>query len=123
MTVPFTVARAALFGDAAAAPLGAPVVDVVATAKRELAPGDVLDGIGGYASYGQCENADVAARECLLPMGLAEDCRVVRRVQRDEVLTYADIELPPGRQVDTLRSEQQSLFADSQSSSTAGPRA
>ena len=45
--VPDTVARAVLFGDATIAPVGAPVVDVVATAKTDLEAGEVLDGLGG----------------------------------------------------------------------------
>ena len=50
--VPQTVARAVLFGDAAIAPLGAPTVEVVTTAKRDLPAGTVLDGLGGYDTYG-----------------------------------------------------------------------
>src|SRR3712207_1507064 len=70
---PTTVARAVLFRDAAVAPDAGHVVDVVANAKRDLQAGEVLDGIGFYMTYGVCENADVAAAEQLLPMGLAED--------------------------------------------------
>lgn len=70
--VPMTVARAVLFGDAALAPLGAPQVGVVAVAKRDLKAGEVLDGIGGFTAYGQCENMETFVSEQLLPMGLAE---------------------------------------------------
>jgi predicted homoserine dehydrogenase-like protein len=111
--VPSTIARAVLFGDATIAPLGPPLVDVVAAAKRELRAGDVLDGIGRYMTYGLAENTDVAATEGLLPMGLAEGARLVRDVAQDEVLTYADVELPPGRLSDRLRAEQTALFAPS----------
>src|SRR5918998_879636 len=45
--VPQTVARAVLFEDAAIAPVGAPTVEVVATAKQNLRAGTVLDGLGG----------------------------------------------------------------------------
>ena len=103
---PLTVARAVDFADAAVAPDVGHVVDVVTTAKRDLAPGDVLDGIGGYDTYGQCANADEAAGEGWLPMGIAEGCRVARAVPRDAPLRYADVELPEGRLVDRLRAEQ-----------------
>ncbi|MBX6362670.1 MAG: NAD(P)-dependent oxidoreductase [Gemmatimonadetes bacterium] len=106
-----TVARAVLFGDAALAPRGEPCVDVVTTAKVDLKPGDVLDGLGGYLSYGQCENAATTRRERLLPMGLAEGCRIKRPVRKDQVLTYDDVELPPGRLCDRLRAEQDAHFA------------
>ena len=88
------------------------MVDVVTTAKIDLPAGEVLDGIGGYRSYGQCENASVVQAQQLLPMGLAEGCRLKRDVRRDEVLTYTDVERPSGRLVDVLRLEQDAHFAE-----------
>ena len=108
--VPTTVARAVLFGDAALAPLGAPTVEVVTVAKRDLPAGTTIDGLGGYDSYGVAERADVTATENLLPMGVAEGCVTTRAIAKDEVLTYADVELPEGRLVDALREEQAALF-------------
>ena len=104
--VPQTVARAVLFEDAAIAPVGAPTVEVVATAKRDLPAGTLLDGLGGYDTYGQAERADVAAVEDLLPMGLAEGTRLRVDLPRDQVLRYADVDLPSGRLVDRLRAQQ-----------------
>jgi predicted homoserine dehydrogenase-like protein len=108
--VPTSLARVALFQDAVLAPLGGPVVDVVATAKIDLRAGETIDGIGQYMTYGQCDNSDVALAERLLPMGLAEGCRLVRDVPADQVLTYADVELPAGRIADQLRAEQDAAF-------------
>jgi predicted homoserine dehydrogenase-like protein len=108
--VPNTVARAVLFGDAAIAPMGAPMVDVIATAKIDLEAGAMLDGIGGYTLYGQCENARTVCAEGLLPLGLAEGCRLLRAVRRDEVLAVDDVERPAGRLADKLRAEQDALF-------------
>ena len=52
LETPLTIARAALFGDAALAPLGAPTCDVIALAKRDLRAGETLDGVGGFTCYG-----------------------------------------------------------------------
>ncbi len=109
LEAPMTVARAVLFGDAAVAPDAGHIVDVVATAKRDLKPGEVIDGIGWYMTYGLCENADVVRAENLLPMGLAEGCRLLRQVAKDQVLRYDDIELPPDRLCDRLRAEQSEI--------------
>lgn len=109
LEAPMTVARAVLFGDAAVAPDAGHIVDVVATAKRDLKPGEVIDGIGWYMTYGLCENADVVRAENLLPMGLAEGCRLLRQVPKDQVLRYDDIELPPDRLCDRLRGEQSEI--------------
>ena len=111
--VPNTVARAVLFGDAAIAPIGSPLVEVVATAKMDLEAGQVLDGLGHYMTYGQCENADMARRDDLLPIGLAEGCRLKRDVSTDDVLTFDDVEIPDGRLSDRLWREQQAYFAPS----------
>ena len=108
--VPNSVARAVLFGDATIAAEGAPRVDVVTAAKVDLKAGELLDGIGGFKTYGLAENAETAAAQRLLPMGLAENCVVSRDIARDSVLTYDDVDVPPGRLVDDLRREQEEHF-------------
>ncbi|MBG1270058.1 NAD(P)H-dependent oxidoreductase [Nostoc sp. WHI] len=109
--VPLSVARAVLFGDAVMSPLAGPLVDVVTTAKIDLKAGETLDGIGYYMTYGQCENSDIVQQQNLLPIGLAEGCRLKRDISKDQVLTYADVELPEGRLCDQLRTEQNTYFA------------
>ncbi|MEH2226048.1 NAD(P)H-dependent oxidoreductase [Nostoc sp.] len=109
--VPLSVARAVLFGDAVMSPLAGPLVDVVTTAKIDLKAGETLDGIGYYMTYGQCENSDIVQQQNLLPMGLAEGCRLKRDISKDRVLTYEDVELPEGRLCDQLRTEQNNYFA------------
>ena len=106
-----TVARAALFADAAVTPRGAPVADAVAVAKRDLVPGETLDGIGGYCCYALLENYGPARREGLLPMGLTAGCVVRRAIARDRALTIDDVEVPAGRLMDVLRAEQDELLA------------
>ncbi|MEH2399986.1 Gfo/Idh/MocA family oxidoreductase [Nostoc sp.] len=109
--VPLSVARAVLFGDAVMSPLAGPLVDVVTTAKIDLKAGETLDGIGYYMTYGQCENSDIVQQQNLLPIGLAEGCRLKRDITKDQVLTYEDVELPEGRLCDQLRTEQNTYFA------------
>lgn len=109
--VPLSVARAVLFDDAVLSPLGAPLVDVITTAKIDLKAGETLDGIGYYMTYGQCENSPIVQEQKLLPMGLAEGCRLKRDIPKDQVLTYDDVELPEGRLCDKLRAEQNTYFA------------
>lgn len=108
--VPNTVARAVLLGDAALTPLAGPLVEVVAAAKKDLAAGEAIDCLGGYMTYGLAENSGTARAEDLLPIGLAEGCTLRRAVARDTVLTFADVELPPGRLCDRLWREQLKRF-------------
>ncbi len=109
--VPSSVARAVLLQDPVMQPLGGPKVDVVATAKRNLAAGQEIDGLGGYDTYGVAENYSVSRKENLLPIGLAEGCTLKHAVAKDSVLTYADVEVPDGRIGDRLRAEQDERWA------------
>ena len=109
--VPTSLARAVLFGDAVIVAAGPPRVEVVATAKHDLTAGQLLDGLGGYDTYGQAETAAVTAGERLLPMGVADGCRLRRAVAKDAVLTYDDVDLPDGRLIDRLRAEQAAHFS------------
>jgi predicted homoserine dehydrogenase-like protein len=108
--VPISLARVALCGDAVLQPIDGPRVDVIATAKTDLAAGDTIDGLGGYMTYGQCETYSQSRAEDLLPIGLAQGCRLLRNIPKDTVLTYADVQVPAGRVIDELRREQDELF-------------
>ena len=110
LEVPNSIARAALLGDATLAPQGAPTVGVIAGAKRALAAGETIDPVGGFMTYGMCENYSAIEAERLLPIGLAEGCRLIRPIAKDAVIGVADVEVPPGRLIDHLYREQASLF-------------
>jgi predicted homoserine dehydrogenase-like protein len=118
--VPLSVARVVLFGDSVMSPLAGPLVDVITTAKIDLKAGETLDGIGYYMTYGQCENSDIVQQQNLLPIGLAEGCRLKRDISKDQVLTYEDVELPEGRLCDRLRAEQNMHFAPEKILATVG---
>jgi predicted homoserine dehydrogenase-like protein len=113
LEVPSSIARAVLLNDSTLAPKGAPTVGVIAGAKKDLAAGEIIDQVGGFATYGMCENYGVIERERLLPIGLAEGCRLVRPVAKDAVITRDDVEIPKGRLIDALYAEQSALFAAS----------
>lgn len=105
-----SIARVVDFNDTVFAPIGPPRVEVIATAKRDLREDDFLDGIGGFDLYGVCENTGTARDENLLPMGLAEGCRLRRSMLKDDALTFDDVDLPEGRTIDRLWREQCEAF-------------
>jgi predicted homoserine dehydrogenase-like protein len=107
---PNSIARVVLFGDELARPLGGPVVEVCAVAKRDLRKGETLDDYGMYMTYGEAVNSDEMSARRYLPEGLVEGCRLLRAVPQDCVITYDDVALPPGRLADRLRLEQYRHF-------------
>jgi len=101
-----TIGRAAAAHDSTVAPAAGPVCEVVTIAKRDLRAGEILDGVGGFLAYGLIDNSASARRDDALPMGLAEGCRMVRDLGKDELIRFRDVEVPQGRLVDRLWKEQ-----------------
>ena len=66
-------------------------VEVVTTAKKDLKAGDILDGLGGFAYYGECENAPVVRAEKLLPVALAEGKVLIRDIAKDTAISWGDV--------------------------------
>ena len=86
-----SILSAALLGR----PTGSPVnfnADAVAVAKRDLEAGETLDGEGGYTVWGKLMPANASVAAGALPIGLANDVRLIRPVARDSIVTAADIE-------------------------------
>ena len=67
LKVPNAIAREVLFRDPVTRPLGGPVVEVCAVAKRDLKAGEVLDDYGMYMTYGEAVNADEMSAGRYLP--------------------------------------------------------
>jgi len=111
MEISNTVARVALFGDAAVAPMSAPSCDAIAVAKRDLKVGEILDGLGGFTCYTLIDNYDTCRKENALPMGVSEGCRLTRDISKDAAISYDDVVLPANRTCDRLRVEQDRHFS------------
>ena len=110
--VPMSVARAIVQGRPTGELTGGPVAELIATAKRDLRPGDELDGGGGYTVYGLSERVEVARAERLLPFGFAyEGTRVMRPVPRDGALTWDDVEVDVTGPLYAMRQEQDRLLS------------
>lgn len=111
LELPLSIARAALDREVTMQARGAPTVDCVAVAKRDLAPGEVLDGIGGETAYGLAEDAERARARKYVPIGLLGGARMRRAVPKGGVLTEEDVVLDGGRVVVQLRRLQDTLVA------------
>jgi predicted homoserine dehydrogenase-like protein len=110
LEVGVSVASVALRGEAT----GAAVCwngDVVATAKRDLKPGDMLDGEGGYTVWGKLLPAATSTRIGGLPLGLAHNVRVTRPVAKGQSLAWSDVAIDATTHAYRLRREMEALFA------------
>src|SRR6478672_5584012 len=71
--------------------------DAVATAKKDMQPGEMLDGEGGYAVWANAIPATRSLDLRALPMGLAHNVKLKRPVKKDQVVSYDDVELVKDR--------------------------
>jgi predicted homoserine dehydrogenase-like protein len=84
--------------------------DVVATAKRDLKAGQMLDGEGGYTVVGKLMPAEMSLNIEGLPIGLAHGLRLKRDIKKDQGLSWADVEYSEKSQVVAVRREMEAIF-------------
>jgi predicted homoserine dehydrogenase-like protein len=105
-----SVASVALRGE----PTGSPVAfhsDVVATAKKDMAAGEMLDGEGGYCVWGKQTPADASLAEGYLPLGLAHNVKLTRPIKQGERLRWSDVVIDETSQAVKIRREMEARFA------------
>jgi predicted homoserine dehydrogenase-like protein len=77
--------------------------DVVATAKRDLHPGETLDGEGGETVYGRLAPTNESVAQAALPIGLARGLRITRAVPEGGAVRYDDAEPPASAALEARR--------------------
>lgn len=105
-----SVASAALRREAT----GAPICfnsDVVATAKRDLKPGEMLDGEGGFCVWGKQTPAATSLTEGYLPLGLSHNVRLKNPIGVGERLRWADVEIDEHDVAVKTRRDMEAMFA------------
>lgn len=93
--------------------------DAVATAKRDLAPGEVLDGEGGYMVYGKLSPAADSVRRGELPIGLAHGVALTAAVAAGQPLHWSDVAIDETTVAARTRREMEAAFAPSGTESAA----
>jgi predicted homoserine dehydrogenase-like protein len=82
----------------------------VATAKRDLGAGEVLDGEGGYTVWGKLLPAAKSVQLGGLPLGLAHGIKVVRPVRKGQSLSWADVAMDTATHAYKIRREMEAMF-------------
>ena len=108
LEVGVSVASVALRGEATGVATGWHA-DVVATAKRDLKPGELLDGEGGYTVWGKLLPASTSKKMGGLPLGLAHNIKLIRPVKKGQSLTWDDVQMDNSRAY-AVRREMEALF-------------
>jgi predicted homoserine dehydrogenase-like protein len=110
-----SVASAALRKEPTGAPTGFRS-DVVATAKRDLKQGEVLDGEGGFCVWGKQTPAARSLADGLLPLGLAHNVALTRDIAEGTALKWTDVRYDPADSAVKFRREMEAAFGARQPS-------
>jgi predicted homoserine dehydrogenase-like protein len=86
--------------------------DCVATAKRDLAAGEMLDGEGGYTVWGKLMSAADSSAKRALPIGLAHKVKVKRAVTAGTTVSWDDVEFDSASQAVQIRREMERMFGN-----------
>jgi predicted homoserine dehydrogenase-like protein len=113
-----SIASVALRGEPTGAPIGFHA-DVVATAKRALRRGEVLDGEGGFCVWGRQMPATDSLARNLLPLGLAQGVALKRDLAEGEMLTWDDVGFDPADEAVIARRDMEAAFRKPHSAATA----
>src|SRR4029079_4620072 len=105
-----SVASAALRHEPTGAPTGFRS-DVVATAKRDLKQGEVLDGEGGFCVWGKQTPAQHSLDQGYFPLGLAQNVKLKRDLKEGERLKWSDVEYDAADAAVRVRREMEAAFA------------
>jgi predicted homoserine dehydrogenase-like protein len=94
--------------------------DAVATAKKDLKAGEVLDCEGGYTVVGRLMPAAASLKEGCLPLGLAHGWKMLKPVKAGQALRWSDVALTRAAAV-KLRLSWSFCFPGSENLGMVGP--
>ncbi|ALX49994.1 NAD(P)H-dependent oxidoreductase [Lentibacillus amyloliquefaciens] len=93
LETPLSIAKAYFDKEPTIAPHYGLQGETVAVAKKDLAEGDYLDGIGGYSVYGKLYKVEEAKAENAMPVGLVDgNVKLTKAVKKGDVITYDAVE-------------------------------
>ena len=113
LEVGISVASVGLRGEPTGCPTGWRA-DAVATAKRNLAFGELLDGEGGYTVVGRLMPAQASLAQGCLPLGLAHGWKLLRPVSAGQAVRWSDVAFDANSTAVRVRREMERLFGTAQ---------
>ncbi|MBF4694314.1 NAD(P)H-dependent oxidoreductase [Fusibacter ferrireducens] len=111
LETPLTAARCVLYNEPTIQPMDGPLVaEVITIAKKDLHPGDKIDGLGQYTVYASIDTYETAKKERLLPIGLAAGATITKEVKKGQEITYDMVDLDKSTLIYKLRELQELLI-------------
>ena len=115
LETPYAIASVSFLRQALFTPRPQPVSEVVAFAKTDIGAGAAIEvGIGGRHLFGMIDRRDTTRALGGVPICLFDGeggpvARVKRRLHRDQLVTWDDVELPNGSLLEAYRRQEEMI--------------
>lgn len=84
--------------------------DAVATSKGSFQAGEFFDGEGGYKVWAKAIPATQSVQKNALPIGLAHHVKLKRAIEKDQVVSFDDVEIVEDLDIVQMREDQKALL-------------
>ena len=84
--------------------------DVVSISKKDLTPGEILDGEGGFCAHGEFFSAEESLLHRAVPLGLSEKMKIIRPVKKGQLITWDDVQFDETNEGILLRRQMEEIF-------------
>jgi predicted homoserine dehydrogenase-like protein len=84
--------------------------DVVATAKRDLKAGEMLDGEGGFTVWGKLYPAEISLSLGGLPIGLAHNVKLKSNISVNQPVLWQDVYIDETQEAVKIRRQMEARF-------------
>lgn len=108
--IPLSIVRAVEENEPTVVPTFGRLTEVIGIAKKDMMPGDTVDGGGGFTVYASNDWAYIAKEQNLVPFGLLDDAKVIAPIKKGEPITFDKVEVRKDTTLYHLRELQDSLI-------------
>lgn len=110
LETPLTVAKLVIDGETTIVPKGGLVSECIAVAKKDLKAGEIIDGIGGFSTYGSIATKEESDKAGYIPYGLVtKGAKMLKDAKKGQLLTLDMVELDTSTLIYKLRKEQDAM--------------
>lgn len=111
LETPLTVAKCVIDGETTIVPKGGLVSECITVAKKDLKAGEIIDGIGGYTTYGSIATKEESDAKGYIPYGLVtKGAKMLKDAKKGQLLTLDMVELDTNTLIYKLRKEQDGML-------------
>lgn len=110
LETPLSVAKLIIDGETTIVPKGGLVSECITVAKKDLKAGEIIDGIGGYTTYGSIATKEESDAKGYIPYGLVtKGAKMLKDAKKGQLLTLDMVELDTSTLIYKLRREQDAM--------------